>query len=417
MVIRSVILAIGLAASGMVSAQSADEIAKDMERIKENARSIVGEETLNAAERNIKAAGESHREEFSAIHSGAQDLFQQGVDLAKEMASSQYNAVAEQGRDLPSEALADKNGDVPLRYMIFISQSMPDSEVKALAQTYAGRKDVALVIRGLLPNQNISKVQSWIFKMLSPIDVGTLIPNINMDSQPFTELGVSHVPVIARYDDEGKVQAYALGMTSIGWIDEQVQKGARGNLGSFGPTVQVGEEDIIEVMQKRAAEYDWKGAAEGALDRFWARTEKHDLPRTQVRRTLTMDPTIEVQKTISAPDGTVIAAAGDRINPLEFAPFQPVLAFFDPGDLEQVQWAKAVVEASEAPVILMASQLRSLDGLEGLGRMSDEIGTRIFKLPNDVRERFNLQVVPTIVRAHGPNFIIDEQLPSDRPKD
>lgn len=417
MVIRSAILAIGLAASGMVSAQSADEIAKDMERIKENARSIVGEETLNAAERNIKAAGESHREEFSAIHSGAQDLFQQGVDLAKEMASSQYNAVAEQGQDLPSEALADKNGDVPLRYMIFISQSMPDSEVKALAQTYAGRKDVALVIRGLLPNQNISKVQSWIFKMLSPIDVGTLIPNINMDSQPFTELGVSHVPVIARYDDEGKVQAYALGMTSIGWIDEQVQKGARGNLGSFGPTVQVGEEDIIEVMQKRAAEYDWKGAAEGALDRFWARTEKHDLPRTQVRRTLTMDPTIEVQKTISAPDGTVIAAAGDRINPLEFAPFQPVLAFFDPGDLEQVQWAKAVVEASEAPVILMASQLRSLDGLEGLGRMSDEIGTRIFKLPNDVRERFNLQVVPTIVRAHGPNFIIDEQLPSDRPKD
>ncbi|MEC4339690.1 TrbC family F-type conjugative pilus assembly protein [Stenotrophomonas pavanii] len=417
MVIRSTILAIGLAASGMVSAQSAADIANDMERIRENARSIVGEDTLTAAERNSKAAGEAHREEFGAIQTGAQDLFQQGVDLAKEMASSQYNAVADQGRDLPSEASADKNGDVPLRYMIFISQSMPDSEVKALAQTYAGRKDVALVIRGLLPNQNISKVQSWIFKMLSPIDVGTLIPNINMDSQPFTELGVSHVPVIARYDNEGKVQAYALGMTSIGWIDEQVQKGATGNLGSVGPTVQVGEEDIIEVMQKRAAEYDWKGAAEGALGRFWARTEKHELPRTQVRRTLTMDPTIEVQKTISAPDGTVIAAAGDRINPLEFAPFQSVLAFFDPGDHEQVQWAKAVVESSDAPVILMASQLRSLEGLEGLGRMSDDIGARIFKLPNDVRERFNLQVVPTIVRAHGPNFIIDEQLPSDRPKD
>lgn len=417
MVIRSTIFGLCLAVSGVAHAQSAEEIAQNMERIRENARSIIGEETLDAAQRNIKSAGETHADEFSAIHSGAQDLFQQGVDLAKEMASSQYNAVAENGQDLPSEASADKNGDVPLRYLIFISQSMPDAEVKSLAQTYAGRKDVALVLRGMLPGQNISKVQSWILKMLAPIEVGTLIPNINMDSQPFTELGVSHVPVIARYDDDGKVQAYALGMTSIGWIDEKVQSGAAGNLGSFGPTVQVGEEDIVEVMQRRAAEYDWAGAAEGALDRFWARTEKYDLPRTQVRRTLTMDPTIEVQKTITAPDGTVIAAAGDRVNPLEFMPFQPVLAFFDPADVEQVQWAKAIVADSEAPVILMASQLRSLEGLEGLGRMSDDIGSRIFKLPSDVRERFNLQVVPTLVRAHGPNFIIDEQLPSDRPKE
>lgn len=301
--------------------------------------------------------------------------------------------------------------------MIFISQAMPDAEVKALAQTYAGRKDVALVIRGMLPNQNISKVQSWIFKMLSPIDVGTLIPNINMDSQPFAELGVSHVPVIARYDDDGKVQAYARGMTSIGWIDDQVQKGAKGNLGSYGPVVQVAEEDIVEVMQKRAAQYDWKGAASGALDRFWAKTEKYDLPRTTARRTLVMDPTIEVQRTIRAPDGTVIAAAGDRVNPLEFMPFRSVLAFFDPADRDQVEWAKAVVEASQAPVTLMASQLRSLDGLEGLGQMSDEIGARIYKLPVEVRDRFNLQVVPTLVRASGPNFIIDEQLPSDRPRD
>src|SRR5690606_2823744 len=196
------------------------------------------------------------------------------------------------------------------------------------------------------------------------------------------------------------------------WLTAKSAGGARGNLGVHGPTVPVAEVDILEVIQKRVREFDWNKAKEGALDRFWAKVPAHDLPRVSTERMRMLDPTFEVAQTLTAPDGTVVAQAGERLNPLEAIPAPMTLLFFDPADPDQVQWVRrTVAKYPGRPVTVMASQLRTLDGLEGLAKLTEQLGVRVFSLPDDVRETFHIERVPTLVTSRDLKFQIHEQVP------
>jgi len=422
----AVLLALGMLMPTVALAQeapeSAAEFAARIAEIRSSAPEIVGDETLRALPDAAQRGLEANPGLAEQVNESAGAVYQQGIELAKELAGPQYIA-AEQNGSMGSSGLVDQatleqqKADAELRFRIFITQAMSRDEVKALMEAYRGRTDVALVLRGMLPDQGLTQLQQWVANLLKPVEEGLPLPNVIIDPEPFNNLGVDHAPVMAQYDSAGKLIAYVLGMTSVDWLNDQVEAGARGNIGSYGSTVAVAEQDIIEVMQRRAERYDWAAAGDRALGRFWARTEHHELPRVTSPRQRTLDPTVEIGQTIQTPDGTVIARAGDRINPLEAAPFTQTLLFFDPGDAEQVRWAKAQVDVRKGMgVVAMATQLRSLDGLEALGKMSDSLGARIYALPRDVRDRFHVQRVPTLVRAEGLHFVIDEQRPSDRPE-
>lgn len=421
MVKKAILTVLFLSVAGITGAQDAstfEEIQKRQSQLEAETASILGEELIEhvqqSGEQAIVRYDKEVREAVAASNTYAQDSY----TLAQDLGGAQFDAAIKAGLlPAPDVAAPDQFGDVPLRYRIFVSQRMPNAEVRDLGLMYAGRPDVAIVLRGMLPNQQMTDVHRWIYTLFKDVQQGDELPNILIDPEPFTELGVDQVPVIARYDDDDSLMAFALGITSVAFIEEEVSKGRSGSLGAFGPTVQVGEVDMIQALMDRAERQDWSHLGDHALDNYWRTVPDHGLPRVIERRTLTLDPTIEVGQTITTPDGTVLAYEGDRINPLDEIPFTRVLAFFNPGEADQVQWLQAVVaEHGVEKVTAMASQLQTLDGLEALGAMAEKVGVPIYMLPPEVRQRFEIERVPTLVWAEGNQFVIQEQMPSDRPE-
>ena len=407
------------APANATSTAEMEQMAGKMDEIRSSATNLVGHDFLEAIPANAEAAAQKYEPITTEITSLNRDVLRQGASIAQEYGAADWEHAEQLGQLGPDGgidgATIDGQGqDDDVRYRIFVTQNMSDQELKSLVEMYRGRDDVALVFRGLKPGQRITAIQGLVYRLLSPIKDEDSLPNITMDPEPFKELGTNQAPVIAAYGDDKKLQAYALGLTSVEYIAERVAKGQRGNLGSFGPTVKVVEEDMIERMMRDAQNYDWEGASAHAMDRFWARTPVYNMPRVSENREFELDPSFEITQDIVTPGGQFIAHAGDRVNPLETAPFNQMLLFFDPADPDQVKWVKGM--ASSHPDLLvsaMATQLQTFDGLDGLGKVRDDIGVRIFQLPKEVQEKFNIQRVPTSVRASGTNFLIKEHVPSN----
>lgn len=396
-------------ATPLFAQDSVLDIARRASEITANATEIVGAETATNVLRVASEAKEQYKEETAEIVSHNEDIYRQGMKLAEEMAGSQMEASRQAG-NLPSEQAAPNAKDV--KYRIFVSQRMPTEEVRALVQAYADRRDVSIVVRGMLPGQKFLGLQQWVGKVMGKPDPKKPTAGISIDPQPYADLGINRVPAVARYDDNGKLLAFAQGITSTDWIEGQVKRGGRGNLGVHGPTQETAEQDMIELMKRAAEAYDWEGDRATALDRFWKQTEVHSLPRVTAPRVREMDPTFEVARTITAPDGQIIAKAGERINPLKYIVMNDYFLFFNPADPDQVSWAKAQVKANPGRTLtLMATQVRSLGGPDEMGQLADRIGARVFLLNGPIKERFSIERVPTLVRGENARLIIEEHVP------
>lgn len=399
----------GLAAAAPppMSAGEVNDLVSRNAEIDTNLEAILGKDFITDAEASEARSTESYGEVANAILKDSQDRYTDAVSLARELAGSQMAAGESQGW-VPQQDAPGAAGEVALRYKVFISQKMPLNEIRALSDMLRGREDSAIVVRGLLPGQTMADLQRWLFTV-NPIndDMATF----QLDPVAFTELGVDRVPVTARYGEDEKLLAFVAGTTSPGYLEDAVDSGKRGNLGTIGPTIAVDEEDMLAMIKRRAEQFDWQGSAKGAQDRFWKRQLSHDLPRVQFERTRLLDPTFVVSQTITAPDGTVIAMQGQRVNPLEAIPFTRIIAVFDAGDVDQLAWMRQVIAQHGANVIAMVAKPSALPRLSDLGELSDELGAALYPLSTEMMERFHIEAVPTLVRARGLAFELREEDP------
>lgn len=390
------------------AAFSREEVEALADHVKANAREIVGAELYDTLPAQIQQYEETYAADRELAQQRALDSMEAGVELARELAGGQIRALESTGR-LPTDP--DAAWKSP-RYRLFISQSMPAAELKELVELARYDQSVVLVLRGMKPEQKLMEVQNMLLRLIGSVAEGESGPAITLDPEPFNELGVDQAPVLAEYDPSGKLLGFALGVTSKTWLSEQIGAGRRGNLGTYGPTVPVVEVDVIEVLKQKASEFDWQKSSEGALDRFWARTVAHDLPRVTGERVRMLDPTFEITESIIAPDGTVIARAGDRFNPLDAIPVKSTLVFFDPADADQVRWARETVGKHRGGrVTVMASQLRSIEKMTDLKALSRQIGAAVHMLPEEVLNTFHIQRVPTVVTVRDRQYHIHEQVP------
>src|SRR5690606_25005483 len=190
----------------------------------------------------LAAGREQYGAEIARFEEQARDSVLRGIELARELAGSQMQAVEKQQ--------ANEVWRNP-RFRLFVSQSMPDAEVKALLDLARNDPSMVVVVRGLKPDQHVTALQEWVGRLLKPIKAGEEVPAVTMDPEPFNELGVDQVPVLAEYTRSGELVAFVQGVTSKEWLTAKSAGGARGNLGVHGPTVPVAEVDILEVIQKR----------------------------------------------------------------------------------------------------------------------------------------------------------------------
>ena len=138
------------------------------------------------------------------------------------------------------------------------------------------------------------------------------------------------------------------------------------DLGVRGATWPVAEPDLLEQIEARLRSMERSGEL-ARLERearadARARLEDPDpvpgiVPATEERSRL-IDPSITVARDIRTPDGTLVAAAGTRVNPLERMTLTRDLLFLDGRRTAEIAWALARDDEGGRParIVLLAGR-------------------------------------------------------------
>ena len=184
------------------------------------------------------------------------------------------------------------------------------------------------------------------------------------------------------------------------------------DLGVRGQTWPVAEPDLLERIEARLAAMQRSGelARLEAEARARARSRLEEPEPTsgiapaRERRSRLFDPAIAVERDIALPDGTLLAAAGARVNPLASHALTRDLLFVDGRRDAEIAWALAHGQPSK--IVLLAG--RPLDLMRQHGRPF------FFDQGGRLAARFGIAATPSLVEQAGTRLRITEIPLEDR---
>ena len=184
------------------------------------------------------------------------------------------------------------------------------------------------------------------------------------------------------------------------------------DLGVRGATWPVAEPDLLEQIEARLLDMERSGELArleaNARSRARSRLEEPEpvpgIAPARERRSRLFDPAITVERDIALPDGTPIAAAGTRANPLASHALTRDLLFVDGRRDAEIAWALA--HDRPAKIVLLAG--RPLDLMRQHGRPF------FFDQSGRLAARFGIAATPSLVEQAGTRLRITEIPLEDR---
>ena len=178
------------------------------------------------------------------------------------------------------------------------------------------------------------------------------------------------------------------------------------DLGVRGAAWPVAEQDLLAQIETRLLELERSGEL-ARLEQEARANARRTLeepepapgiaPATRGRSRL-FDPAVTVARDIRTPDGTVIAAAGTRVNPLERMTLTRDLLFLDGRREAEIAWALA--HDGAAKIVLLAGRPLEL--------MRRHRRPFFFDQGGRLAARFGLRFTPSLVEQAGSRLRITE---------
>lgn len=301
--------------------------------------------------------------------------------------------------DMTGEPATNTHEASGVRYVVFVTQAMPEAELREVATSLPANG--VMVLRGFMEGQSLMtlsmRVRGWAD---DPSTLGT----VQIDPRPFQDLAVHRAPAVAMQRD-GEWLAIVYGTTGITYLTEQVESGRRGDLGQIGPVLDIIETDLLTKMEAEMPAL-LEARARAAVADFLSSVDFQHLPEAQAYSERLIDPSIRVTEDVILPDGTVIARKGDLVNPFAARPFTTRLIVADLRVEWQREFARDLADASQGRhrVMVLASNMDTGDGWGSYHRQAEAIGQHIFLLTDEVARRFRIEAVPTVVDGAGESI-------------
>lgn len=182
------------------------------------------------------------------------------------------------------------------------------------------------------------------------------------------------------------------------------------DLGTIGPTYPVAEPNLLDDLQRRLRALQAAGELDTRIAQAQARGEASvrepspvaDLATTRIPRTFYFDPTFTLDRNVLDAQGTLLFAAGTRMNPLDVVSLSSHLLFFDGRDPRQRDQARRLIahyQGRVKPVLVGGSYL---DLMQAWRRpvYFDQMGW--------LTRRFGIAQIPALVSQDGARLRIDE---------
>jgi conjugal transfer pilus assembly protein TraW len=308
----------------------------------------------------------------------------------------------------PTDPPATAGSEDTVSITVLVSSSLGDAQLKDIFALASGRSDVRVAFRGVAQDESLNAFVRRVHGLLAGLEPP---PTVVIDPKPFRDAHAEVVPLLIATGPAGEVARVA-GLADPDWLRAQVLGGARGDLGVRAPVRAVAEPDMIEEIHRRLAALDLKELRDRALGRFWQRAALETLPVATARRERTVDPTLVAAAAVHAPDGTVLVPAGATTNPLDHLPFTRRLVVFDASDPHQVTLARTLGRAGDGQrVVYLATRSERASAWDGWTAVEDALDAPVYLLTPDVRARFAIERVPSLVEAHGRVFVVTELPP------
>lgn len=184
------------------------------------------------------------------------------------------------------------------------------------------------------------------------------------------------------------------------------------DLGVRGETWPIAEPDLLEQIGTRLAALELSGETARFEREAIARARAHVeapprvagvVPATEPRSWL-FDPSIVIERDVATPDGTVIAAAGTRVNPLLARPLSRDVLFVDGARSVEVAWALA--HPRPARIVLVGGRPLALSRAHGRSFFFDQGGA--------LTARLGIAATPARAFQEGAALRIEETPLEDR---
>ena len=175
-----------------------------------------------------------------------------------------------------------------------------------------------------------------------------------------------------------------------------------GDLGIRGATWVIAEPDFLDVIGERLEMLEDSGelgrlareAAERAIANMENPAPVAGIAPARERAVRLFDPTVKLDRDVFGADGTLVAAAGTRINPLHHSPLtedEKDLVFIDGRRKAEVDWALARIRP--AKIVLLAGRPLDLARAHGKPFFFDQGGR--------LAEWFGIERTPTLATRDG----------------
>jgi len=185
------------------------------------------------------------------------------------------------------------------------------------------------------------------------------------------------------------------------------------DLGVVGPTYEIAERDLIEVMKDKFRRMERTGELvkvqenykKQVLDAVEKPKPVPGIKNTETAQTYFVDPTWTLDRNVVDEKGNLLFPSGTKVNPLDYAPLTQQLLFFDQRERSQVAFAKRFIEQSTARVKPI------LVGGEPLKLMRQWKREVYYDQGGVLSRAFLLKHSPAIVSQDGKRLRIDEIRP------
>ena len=285
---------------------------------------------------------------------------------------------------------------------LFVSFGMPTHALKAAAEEAAATGSI-LVFRGVEKDQNTGLITQKLLPIVKNLQP---VPGAVIDPTLFTRFNVTAVPTMIETDAEGQTRS-ARGLPGFMWLSKQ----ELGDHGQRGPIYGILEPDMIEEIQRRAANIDWDKQKTTAIANFWKNQEEFNLRPAEKNKERSIDMTIVSTQDIFHPDGRLIIKKGDRINPQAMMPMRHAYIVFDATSQKQVAIAKKAgdeILKKGNPVIYLFSKIDKQRGWDHYNETGEFINGPLYKLNKSIVDRFKLEVLPTVIEGEGDHVVAKE---------
>lgn len=180
--------------------------------------------------------------------------------------------------------------------------------------------------------------------------------------------------------------------------------------GQAGQTFPVIEPDLLATIENRLRRAEASGEMARVNEQFARRAEARvrrpdpvtGLSPAERPREWDFDPSVILEQDIRDQKGRLVAAAGQKINPLDFLKIAQDLVFIDGENPAQMQWATSRYGESQAKIILVAGS-----PIEEMTRRQRRF---YFDQQGRLTAKFGIQHTPAVVKQAGKVMRVREIL-------